>query len=229
MASLVLTDSSQLTSDSHHLGIGKVELEEVNPHLRGGRVEKHLGKTTHSSPNRDSNPDPPALSSRAQHDKRDLGRLNLEEVNPHLRGGRLENNLGKTTPVHQTEIRNSISPSSAVELNTTSALANYATEAGKRRRRAPKKREDFKQSSFNMTCALANYATEAVYYESSALEHASTEVCGFPSVVCSKTQSRETQRHLNSRDNRNHSVLFEPAVCETPYNSCVDEPQCPWR
>nr|CAD7410641.1 unnamed protein product [Timema cristinae] len=31
---------------------------------------------------------------------------------------------------HLTEIRTSISPSSAVELNTTSALANYATEAG---------------------------------------------------------------------------------------------------
>nr|CAD7437866.1 unnamed protein product [Timema bartmani] len=31
--------------------------------------------------------------------------------------------------VHPTEIRTSISPSSAVELNTTSALANYATEA----------------------------------------------------------------------------------------------------
>nr|CAD7257396.1 unnamed protein product [Timema shepardi] len=37
--------------------------------------------------------------------------------------------LGKTTPVHPTEIRTSISPSSAVELNTTSALANYAIEA----------------------------------------------------------------------------------------------------
>nr|CAD7405951.1 unnamed protein product [Timema cristinae] len=33
-------------------------------------------------------------------------------------------------PVHPTEIRTSISPSSAVELNTTSALANYDTEAG---------------------------------------------------------------------------------------------------
>nr|CAD7257791.1 unnamed protein product [Timema shepardi] len=32
-------------------------------------------------------------------------------------------------PVHPTEIRTSISPSSAVELNTRSALANYATEA----------------------------------------------------------------------------------------------------
>nr|CAD7577547.1 unnamed protein product [Timema californicum] len=48
---------------------GKVELEEVNPHLRGGRVENHLGKT---SPDRDSNLDLPVLSSRAQHDKRPL-------------------------------------------------------------------------------------------------------------------------------------------------------------
>nr|CAD7451329.1 unnamed protein product [Timema bartmani] len=83
----------------------------------------------------------------------ELEGLNLEEVNPHLRGGRVENHLGKTTPqftlpifeprsprprrssstrlaLHPTDIRTSISPSSAVELNTTSALANYATEAG---------------------------------------------------------------------------------------------------
>nr|CAD7430395.1 unnamed protein product [Timema monikensis] len=52
------------------LGIGKVELEEVNPQLRGGRVENHLGKTTPNSPDRDSNLDLPVLSSRAQHDKR---------------------------------------------------------------------------------------------------------------------------------------------------------------
>nr|CAD7407567.1 unnamed protein product [Timema poppensis] len=52
-----------------------------------------------------------------------------EEVNPHLRGGRVENHLGTPLSVHPTEIRTSISPSSAVELNTTSALANYATEA----------------------------------------------------------------------------------------------------
>nr|CAD7405402.1 unnamed protein product [Timema poppensis] len=49
-------------------GIGKVELEEVNPHLHGGGVENHLGKTTPSSPDRDSNLDLPVLSSRAQHD-----------------------------------------------------------------------------------------------------------------------------------------------------------------
>nr|CAD7570418.1 unnamed protein product [Timema californicum] len=38
--------------------------------------------------------------------------------------------LEKPPPVHPTEIRTSISPSSAVEINTTSALGNYATEAG---------------------------------------------------------------------------------------------------
>nr|CAD7575465.1 unnamed protein product [Timema californicum] len=93
MASLVLTDSSQLTSHNRHLGykklqdfitiniyrrepkqvhgkgIGKVELEEVNPHFRGGRVENHLGKTTPSSPDRDSNLYLPVLSGRAQHNK----------------------------------------------------------------------------------------------------------------------------------------------------------------
>nr|CAD7261600.1 unnamed protein product [Timema shepardi] len=37
--------------------------------------------------------------------------------------------LGKPPPVHLSKIRTSISPSSAVELNTTSALANYITEA----------------------------------------------------------------------------------------------------
>nr|CAD7431314.1 unnamed protein product [Timema monikensis] len=51
-------------------GIGTVELEEVNPHLRGGRMENHLGKAPASSPDRDSNLNLPVLSSRAQHDKR---------------------------------------------------------------------------------------------------------------------------------------------------------------
>nr|CAD7569774.1 unnamed protein product [Timema californicum] len=48
----------------------QVELEEVNPHLHGGRVENHLGKTTPSSPDQDSNLDLPAFSNQAQHDKR---------------------------------------------------------------------------------------------------------------------------------------------------------------
>nr|CAD7575689.1 unnamed protein product [Timema californicum] len=55
------------------------------------------------------------------------------EVNPHLRGGRGENHLGKPPLVHPSEIRILISPSSAVKFNMTSALANYATEAGAHR------------------------------------------------------------------------------------------------
>nr|CAD7439899.1 unnamed protein product [Timema bartmani] len=48
----------------------RLNLEEVNPHLRGGRVENHLGKTTPSSPDRDSNLDLPVLGGLAQHDWR---------------------------------------------------------------------------------------------------------------------------------------------------------------
>nr|CAD7449029.1 unnamed protein product [Timema bartmani] len=51
------------------------------------------------------------------------GGLNLEEVNPHLRGGRVKNHLGKTTPSSPDRDTN-------LDLNTTSALDNYATEAG---------------------------------------------------------------------------------------------------
>nr|CAD7432512.1 unnamed protein product [Timema monikensis] len=65
-----LTTRSGYTLLSTNYANGKVELEEVNPHLRVGRVENHLGKTTPSSPDRDSNLDLPVLSSRAQHVKR---------------------------------------------------------------------------------------------------------------------------------------------------------------
>nr|CAD7402811.1 unnamed protein product [Timema cristinae] len=43
-------------------------VKEVNPHLGGGKVEKHLGKTTPSSPYQDSNFDLPVLDSLAQHE-----------------------------------------------------------------------------------------------------------------------------------------------------------------
>nr|CAD7573889.1 unnamed protein product [Timema californicum] len=84
--------------------------------------------------------------------------------------GRVENHLRTPPhPVHPTEIRTSISPSSAVELNTTSALANYATEADLGFRSRSSSDRDSKtrsprpqQSSLNTTSALANYATEAV-------------------------------------------------------------------
>ncbi|CAG2058184.1 unnamed protein product [Timema podura] len=43
--------------------LGRLNLEEVNPHLRGGIMENHLEKTTPSSPDRDSNLDLPILGS----------------------------------------------------------------------------------------------------------------------------------------------------------------------
>nr|CAD7593131.1 unnamed protein product [Timema genevievae] len=50
--------------------LGRLNLGEVNPHLRGGRVENHSGKTTPSSPDRDLNLDLPVLGGLAQHDWR---------------------------------------------------------------------------------------------------------------------------------------------------------------
>nr|CAD7265934.1 unnamed protein product [Timema shepardi] len=58
-----------------------------------------------------------------------IGKVELGEVKPHFRGAGVENHLRKTTPRSPDRDSNSISPSSAVELNTTCALANYATEA----------------------------------------------------------------------------------------------------
>nr|CAD7456367.1 unnamed protein product [Timema tahoe] len=52
-------------------GLGEAAAKkEVNPHFRGGRVEIHLGKTTPSSPDRDSKLDLLVLGGLAQHDWR---------------------------------------------------------------------------------------------------------------------------------------------------------------
>nr|CAD7590207.1 unnamed protein product [Timema genevievae] len=77
--------------------------------------------------------------------------LNIEEVSPHLRGGRVENHLGKTTPNSPNRDRTSISPSSAVELNTTRALANYATEAGKQKK-GPRASSKIIESGLGLLC-----------------------------------------------------------------------------
>nr|CAD7429095.1 unnamed protein product [Timema monikensis] len=113
--------------------------------------------------------------------REEFERVELEEVNPHLRGGSGKPFRKKPHPVHPTEIRTSISPSSEVELNTTSALANYATEAGRIRGSEPtfawrESGKPFRKNDLteirtsispssavelNTNSALANYATEA--------------------------------------------------------------------
>nr|CAD7257746.1 unnamed protein product [Timema shepardi] len=60
-----------------------------------------------------------------------IGKVELEEVNPHLRGGRVENHLGKTHPQFTRPRFEPRSPRPRQSsFNTTIALANYATEAG---------------------------------------------------------------------------------------------------
>nr|CAD7263458.1 unnamed protein product [Timema shepardi] len=67
----VLKKNAELLASAESLELEKLfQCEEVNPHLRGERMENHLGKTAHSSLDRDSNLDLPVLSSLAQHDKR---------------------------------------------------------------------------------------------------------------------------------------------------------------
>nr|CAD7206055.1 unnamed protein product [Timema douglasi] len=202
----------------------QVELEEVNPHLRGGRVENHLGKTTPSSPDRDSNlnlpssavelnttralanyttevdksqdlcfpaarvtprgsgppvtgfhsdvtdysggcvssPPPPMIGNPPHCITGLLGEIQFIDrmggagkckvcsrfIKRENGEGRKEANE-KPPPVHPTEIRTSISPSSAVELNTTSALANYATEAVDTASEMEEKGESLNQNEFD--------------------------------------------------------------------------------
>nr|CAD7257967.1 unnamed protein product [Timema shepardi] len=135
--SLVYCKGSALDLAVTEAEIGKVELEEVNPHLRGGRVENHLGKTAPVHPTDIRTLISPSSAVEQLNTtnapanyatEAGIGKVELEEVNPHLRGRRVENHLGKTSPSSPDRDSN-ISPSLAVELNT-SALANYATEAG---------------------------------------------------------------------------------------------------
>nr|CAD7398800.1 unnamed protein product [Timema cristinae] len=151
MASLVLTDNSQLTVDSFK----KLPDQITYPYAEPDDLQKHLANAlvVLSSADKDGGIEDFcqkiawALQLGPQQQQAPLtqleekvkvaeeiniriGKVELEEVNLHLRGGRVENDLGKTTPVHPTEIQTSTSPSSAVELNTSSSLTNYATEAG---------------------------------------------------------------------------------------------------
>nr|CAD7264585.1 unnamed protein product [Timema shepardi] len=124
-ASLVLTDSSQLTFDSQHLGIysspmaslvltDSSQLTSDSQHL-APRLTTRPGYTRRSKFH-----SPPTM---IQLSERDTEHTELSGPNKEY------SDETPSPPVHPTEIRTFISPSSRVELNTTSALANYATEA----------------------------------------------------------------------------------------------------
>nr|CAD7411773.1 unnamed protein product [Timema cristinae] len=69
----------RLSTNNHNgLGVGRLNTDEVRPHLRGRRVENNLGKTTSSSPERDLNLDLPILGSLAQHETSALANHSTE-------------------------------------------------------------------------------------------------------------------------------------------------------
>nr|CAD7406875.1 unnamed protein product [Timema cristinae] len=86
LAVLSLIENGELTKLKNRWWYDRTECrhgdkQEVNPPLRGGRGENHLGKPTPSSPYQYSNFDLPVLSSRAQHDKHDASRNELSLSN----------------------------------------------------------------------------------------------------------------------------------------------------
>nr|CAD7442399.1 unnamed protein product [Timema bartmani] len=87
---------------------GRLNVEEVNPHLRGGRVEKYLGKTTPSSPERDSNLDLIVLGSLAQHETSALANYTTEAGQYVLESGILylpEQTIKNALPSFQSSFR----------------------------------------------------------------------------------------------------------------------------
>nr|CAD7428984.1 unnamed protein product [Timema monikensis] len=124
--------------------LGGLRLEEVLLHFPGGRVENLYKSHTLSTFSRDYKADVSIVVSPVYCKSEAIDHAATKEKPP---------------PVHPTEIRTSISPSSAVELNTR-ALANHAIEAV----HPTEIRTSISPSSaveLNTTSALANYSTEA--------------------------------------------------------------------
>nr|CAD7459969.1 unnamed protein product [Timema tahoe] len=140
MASLVLTDSSQLTSDSQYLARREVNrhisvsflksvvlpnIMQIVPSDDNSSLHLHL---LHNSC-QDTSTDRHVTRERTFF-VYELGKLNLEGVNSHLRGARVENHLGKTTLNSPEQGLNLDLPAlGSLAQHKTSVFANYATEA----------------------------------------------------------------------------------------------------
>nr|CAD7405569.1 unnamed protein product [Timema cristinae] len=129
-------------------------------------------------------------------------------------------------PPNPTEIRTSISPSSAVKLNTTSVLANYATEAGPRtinldtfRRRTffvntMSSLKDSSTSTLMMSnISISEHVNEVTTldYYNSLLEEVNPHSCR----GMARNHSRKTSPSLPDRDSNFNLVLDSLAQNET--------------
>nr|CAD7399785.1 unnamed protein product [Timema cristinae] len=108
--------------------------------------------------------------------------LTMESGPPHNKTFTITCQVEKhTTKVHSTEIRTSISSSSAVELNTTSALANYATEAGtSNSKKDAKKKAAILMTPLVMNCVPSTQLPHEVspFLQNGPQEQLETDYCG---------------------------------------------------
>nr|CAD7603412.1 unnamed protein product [Timema genevievae] len=139
----------------------------------------------------------------------ELGRLNTEEVNPHLRGGRVENYLGNNHPSSPERDSNLyLTILGSIAQHETSALANFATEPG------------FCTVSY-YSFGLYAYSPDRglnfdllvigvrVYRESSALDHVATEAGKVGSLAACYFAKRGHTVHLyEAREDVRQSEQF---------------------
>nr|CAD7455474.1 unnamed protein product [Timema tahoe] len=78
--------------------VAMISSEEVYPHLRGGRVESHLRKTTLNTPDRDSNLDIPVIGSPVYCESNNLNHAATKR--PHCSWSRVNVGAVKTLDVH---------------------------------------------------------------------------------------------------------------------------------
>nr|CAD7595538.1 unnamed protein product [Timema genevievae] len=121
--------------------------------------------------------------------------------------------------VHPTEIRTSISPSSAVELNTTSALANYATEAGASEEQypySPPRRVSW-SASFAACCSRVPPPQTALSLPTDPLTHSaylsadartSDEVAATKHMTLELTRVKHDPSRRGHLDERYMSIVF---------------------
>nr|CAD7425135.1 unnamed protein product [Timema monikensis] len=155
----------------------------------------------------------PASSTLGVHERRRRRRLHpttpiIPGACPGINYFRHVTTLGrKTTPVHPVEIRTSSSPSSEVELNTTSALANYATEAGAWKNDKGEKNERLLLSvlprhvAMEMKADIAGKPKDTMFHKIYIQRHENVsilfaDICGFTSLSDQCT-AEELVRLLN--------------------------------